>query len=312
MLLSIIVTCYNEELALPLFFTEAARVAKTMVEDAAHPFSVEFIFVDDGSTDGTLPLIKALREKDSRVRFLSFSRNFGKEAGIYAGLAAAKGDLIAIIDADLQDPPSILPQMAAGILDEGYDCVGTRRVTRKGEPAIRSWFARQFYKLINRMSDVQLVDGARDFRMMTRQMVDAILQLSETNRFSKGLFAWVGFKTKWLEYENCERVAGETKWSFWKLFLYSMEGIISFSTMPLAISAFCGIICCIVAICLAIFYAVKALLFGDPVSGFPTLICCILLVGGLQLFCTGILSQYLAKTYLEVKRRPVYIIKEEG
>lgn len=312
MLLSIITPCYNEELSLPLFYTEASRIADQLAVSEKHPLEVEFIFVDDGSSDKTLSIIKDLQRTDPRIHFISFSRNFGKESGIYAGLSAAKGDLIVIMDADLQDPPGLLPDMIRAVLDEGYDCVGTRRVTRKGEPPIRSFFARMFYRFINRISDTQLVDGARDYRLMTRKMADAILQLKEVNRFSKGIFSWVGFKTKWLEYENVKRVAGETKWSFWKLFKYSLEAVISFSTVPLAITAFIGLLFCVLAFILALFYGFKALIYGDPVAGFPTLICAMMLIGGLQLMCLGIVSQYLAKTYQEVKERPLYIIKEEG
>jgi len=311
-LISIIVPCYNEEEVLPVFADEFGHVADGM--EAARGVRFELIFVNDGSKDGTLGVLRGLKEHDGkgRVRYLSFSRNFGKEAAMYAGLENAKGDFVAIMDADLQDPPELLELMYAGIIEEGFDCVGSRRVSRKGEPGIRSFFARRFYKLINRISQTEIVDGARDFRMMTRQMVDEILRLSERNRFSKGIFSWVGFDTKWLEYENRERAKGETSWSFWGLFRYSLEGIIAFSTAPLVIASALGIIACAVALALTIFYFVKALLYGDPVGGFPTLICIILFLGGLQLLCVGILSQYLAKTYIETKSRPLYIVKERG
>ncbi len=304
--LSVIVPCFNEEAALPLFYEAFLR------ETAQMDVAFEFVFVDDGSRDGTLEALKALRARDERVHYLSFSRNFGKEGAMFAGMEAAAGDYIAIMDADLQDPPALLPDMLNGIREEGYDCVATRRVTRKGEPPIRSFFARAFYRLINRISKTEVVDGARDFRLMTRQMVDALLQLREVSRFSKGLFGWVGFSTKWLEYENVERVAGETKWSFWKLFLYSLDGIIGFSTAPLAIASVAGTACCLVAFGMLLFFFFKTLFFGDPVAGFPATICIVLLLGGIQLFCIGILGQYLSKTYLEAKRRPIYIVKEKA
>ena len=311
MLLSIIVPCYNEKDAVPLFYKKTGVVVKELVSSEGFVQDVEFVFVDDGSTDGTLAVLKNLRAIDTQIHYVSFSRNFGKEAAIYAGLQTAKGDYIAIMDADLQDPPELLAQMFRGITEEGYDCVGARRVTRKGEPLIRSLFARMFYRIINYSSEIQLVDGARDYRLMNRMMVDAVLQLREVNRFSKGLFAWVGYRCKWLEYENVERIAGETKWSFWKLFRYSLEGIISFATIPLAISSVIGLVFCVIALLLALFYGVKAMLLGDPSAGFPTLICAVLLLGGLQLFCMGLIGQYLAKAYMEVKQRPVYIVREE-
>lgn len=271
----------------------------------------ELIFVDDGSRDRTLEICKELKLLDGRVHYLSFSRNFGKEAALYAGLKAAAGDYIAVMDADLQDPPELLKDMLFILQnDNQIDCVATRRTTRKGEPPIRSFFAKSFYKLINKISKAEIMDGARDFRMMTRQVVDAVLSMGEYNRFSKGIFGWIGFRTKWLDYVNVERVAGETKWSFWKLFLYAMDGIIAFSTMPLVIASLSGILFCITAILMAVYFAVKTVLYGDPVAGFPTLICLILLIGGIQLFCIGILGQYLSKTYLEAKKRPIYIVKE--
>lgn len=308
MLLSIVVPCYNEQEALPYFYKEICRVAEEM--KASHGADFEFIFVDDGSKDKTLSIARELHKKDPRVRYISFSRNFGKEAGILAGLKAAKGDYVAMMDADLQDPPALLPQMLDALLEEDYDCAATRRTNRKGEPPIRSFFARMFYKIINRLSDADIVDGARDYRLMRRRMVDAILALPEYNRFSKGIFGWVGFKTKWLEYVNVERVAGETKWSFWKLFLYSLEGIVAFTTAPLALASLIGIIFCVLAFVMILFIIVRTLLFGDPTSGWPSLVCIIFLCSGVQLFCMGVLGQYLAKTYMEVKHRPVYIVRE--
>lgn len=308
MLLSIVVPCYNEQEALPYFYEEICRVAGEM--KASHGAEFEFIFVDDGSKDKTLSIARELHKQDERVRYISFSRNFGKEAGILAGLEAAKGDYVAMMDADLQDPPALLPQMLDALLEEDYDCAATRRTNRKGEPPIRSFFARMFYKIINRLSDADIVDGARDYRLMRRRMVDAILALPEYNRFSKGIFGWVGFKTKWLEYVNVERVAGETKWSFWKLFLYSLEGIVAFTTAPLALASLIGIIFCVLAFVMILFIIVRTLLFGDPTSGWPSLVCIIFLCSGVQLFCMGVLGQYLAKTYMEVKHRPVYIVRE--
>ena len=303
--LSIIVPCYNEEEAIPLFYEAcAAEVAKL-------PVDTEWWFVNDGSGDATLAQLKALRAKDERVHFVSFSRNFGKEAGMYAGLEAATGDYVAVMDVDLQDPPALLADMLKGIEAEGFDCVATRRVTRKGEPKLRSFFARSFYRLINRISKTEVVDGARDFRLMTRQMVDAILSVKEVSRFSKGIFSWVGFSTKWLEYENVQRVAGETKWSFWNLLIYSLDGIIGFSTAPLAIASFMGMAFCLLAFLFILYFFIKTLIWGDPVAGFPAMICIILLLGGIQLFCIGILGQYLSKTYLETKHRPIYIAKEK-
>lgn len=308
MLLSIVVPCYNEQEALPYFYKEICRVAEEM--KSSHGADFEFIFVDDGSKDKTLSIARELHKQDARVRYISFSRNFGKEAGILAGLEASRGDYVAMMDADLQDPPALLPQMLDALLEEDYDCAATRRTNRKGEPPIRSFFARMFYKIINRLSDADIVDGARDYRLMRRRMVDAILALPEYNRFSKGIFGWVGFKTKWLEYVNVERVAGETKWSFWKLFLYSLEGIVAFTTAPLALASLIGIIFCVLAFVMILFIIVRTLLFGDPTSGWPSLVCIIFLCSGVQLFCMGVLGQYLAKTYMEVKRRPVYIVRE--
>jgi glucosyltransferase len=303
--ISIIVPCFNEEEAIPLFYKELQKILKKL------PVEPEVWFVNDGSRDGSLSQMKKLRGEDDRVHYLSFSRNFGKEAALYAGLEAATGDYVAVMDADGQDPPSLLPEMLSTLEQGEFDCVATRRVTRKGEPKLRSFFARRFYALINRISRTEVVDGARDFRLMTRQMVDAILSLKEVSRFSKGIFGWVGFHTKWIEYENIERVAGETKWSFWKLLIYSLDGIIGFSTVPLAIASVTGVIFCIAALLLLLFFFIKTLVWGDPVTGFPMLICIILLLGGIQLFCIGILGQYLSKTYLETKRRPIYILREK-
>lgn len=303
---SLVVPCYNEEKALPFFYKEIYKIAAQM-----QSFQFELIFVDDGSKDRTLEICKELKLLDERVHYLSFSRNFGKEAALYAGLKAATGNYIAVMDADLQDPPELLKDMLSILQnEEQIDCVATRRTTRRGEPPIRSFFAKSFYKLINKISKAEIMDGARDFRMMTRQVVDAVLSMGEYNRFSKGIFGWIGFRTKWLDYVNVERVAGETKWSFWKLFLYAIDGIIAFSTMPLVIASLSGILFCITAILMAVYFAVKTVLYGDPVAGFPTLICLILLIGGIQLFCIGILGQYLSKTYLEAKKRPIYIVKE--
>lgn len=306
--ISIIVPCYNEEQAIPFFYEEITKIAKEM------KVNFEYIFVNDGSKDKTIEVVKEYAKKDKRVKYIHFSRNFGKEAAMLAGLELSTGDYIAIMDADLQDPPALLPEML-NILEDGttdYDCVGTRRVTRKGEPPIRSFFARMFYKIINKMSKVEMVDGARDYRLMTRQMVNSILELQEYNRYSKGLFQFVGYNTKWLEYENIERVAGETKWSFWKLFLYALEGIIAFTTIPLAISSIMGLLFCIVSFIMIIVIITKTIIYGDPTSGWPSLVCIIFFVSGIQLFCLGIMGQYLAKTYLETKKRPIYIIKESN
>ena len=272
--------------------------------------ALELFFIDDGSKDGTAAEVKKLAGGDDRVHLVSFSRNFGKEAAIYAGLEKARGDYVVFLDADLQDPPSLLPEMY-GYVEQGYDTVATRRVTRKGEPPLRSFFARIFYRLMKKISRTEVMDGARDYRLMTRQVVDAILSMGEYNRFSKGIFGWVGFETKWLEFENIERKKGETKWSFWKLFLYSIDGITAFSTAPLAFAAFMGVLFCLAAFALIIFTIVRKAIFGDPTSGWPSLVCIISLISGVQLFCLGIVGQYLAKTYMEVKRRPIYLVKEE-
>lgn len=308
-MLSCIVPCYNEEESLPFFYKELSSIAKGI--EATKEMEVEFIFVNDGSRDGTLSLVKQYASEDNRVKYLSFSRNFGKEAAMYAGLQKAQGDYVVLLDADMQDPPSLLPEMLEIVMSGEYESVATRRVTRKGEPLIRSVFARCFYKLINKISDIEIVDGARDFRMMSRCMVEAILSMEEYNRFSKGIFGWVGFRTKWLPYENVERVAGETKWSFWKLFLYSIQGIVAFSTVPLAIASMMGILFCGIAILMGILVILRTLYYGDPVAGWPSTICFIVFFGGLQLFCTGVLGQYLAKTYLETKKRPLYVVHEE-
>lgn len=306
-LLSAIVPCYNEEENVPYFYEEFIKNESFL---KAHEIDFELWYIDDGSKDATVSEVKKLIEKDARVHLVSFSRNFGKEAALYAGLQKANGDYVACMDADLQDPPSLLPEMFENIW-HGYDMVATRRVTRKGEPMIRSFFARMFYKVMNKISDAQVVDGARDFRLMTRQVVDAILSMKEYNRFTKGIFGWVGFETKWLEFENIERKKGETKWSFWKLFIYSIEGITSFSTTPLAIASVMGVVFCIAAFLLIGVIIVRTLVFGDPTSGWPSLVCIISLISGVQLLCLGIVGQYLAKTYMEVKDRPIYLVKEE-
>lgn len=307
-MITVIVPCYNEEAALPYFFPEIRSVADRM--SATMGIAFEFLFVDDGSRDGTLALLRSFAAEEKRARYLSFSRNFGKEATIYAGLRHAKGDYAVLMDADLQHPPAMLEEMYRAIKDEGYDIAAARRVSRKGEPPLRSFFARCFYRLINKISNAEFVDGASDFRMFSRRAVNAILELGEYNRFSKGIFGWVGFKTKWLEYENVERVAGETKWSFWKLFLYSLEGIVAFSTAPLAISSVFGLLFCLAALIWIAVIVVKTLVWGDPVAGYPTLACLLLLIGGSIQLSLGVLGQYLAKTYLETKKRPIYIIGE--
>jgi len=304
----VICPCYNEEESIRLFYQE---VMKNEGFFRGKGVEMNVLFVDDGSRDGTLAEIKKLRTEDERVHFVSFSRNFGKEAAMYAGLEKAQGDYLVIMDVDLQDPPSLLPEMFTYV-EQGYDSVATRRVNRKGEPVIRSFFARAFYGLMKKISKTEIVDGARDYRLMTRQVADAILSMGEYNRFTKGIYGWVGFETKWLEYENVERAKGETKWSFWKLFAYSIEGITAFSTVPLSIAAFVGALFCILAFFMIIFIIVRKLIFDDPVSGWPSMVCIILMTSGVQFFCVGILGQYLAKTYLEVKRRPIYLAKEEA
>ena len=304
--LSIVVPCYNEQEAAPIFYDTVHGM-----EDKLSSVELEFIFVDDGSKDGTLDVLRGLHAKDERVHYVSFSRNFGKEAGIYAGLQKSTGDYVVIMDVDLQDPPAMLPEMLSYIESGEYERVATRRVDRKGEPPIRSWFARKFYKLMNKISSADIVDGARDYQMMTRKVVDAILAMGEYNRFRKGIFGWVGFKSKWLEFENVERVAGETKWSFWKLFIYAIDGIVAFSTAPLIMASVFGVIMCLVAFIFILVIIVKTLILGDPTSGWPSMVCIILLVSGIQLLCMGVLGQYMAKTYLETKKRPIYLVQEE-
>lgn len=306
-LISVIIPCYNEEQVLPILKEALQKVMEEMSS-----FDFELIFVNDGSSDQTLKILKTYNKEDSRMNYLSFSRNFGKEAAIYAGLRHAAGHYVALMDADMQDPPSLLPEMMSYLQTEEYDCVATRRSDRKGEPPIRSFFAKCFYKLINKMSDADIVDGARDFRLMKRPMVDAILSMGEYNRFSKGIFGWVGFRTKWIAYENIERAAGDTKWSFWKLFLYSLEGIIGFSTAPLALASLFGLLMCVAAFLFIIIIIVRTLIFDDPTSGWPSMVCIILMVSGIQMFCMGIIGQYLAKTYLESKHRPIYILAEKS
>lgn len=300
--------CYNEEENIALFWREVTHVFKEKLS----AYELELLYVDDGSRDRTLEEIKKLAQEDERVRYLSFSRNFGKEAALYAGLEHASGDYVAVMDVDLQDPPSLLPQMVQELESREYDVVATRRENRTGEPPIRSFFARCFYKLIRRISDVDIVDGARDFRLMTRQYVNSLLELKEYNRFSKGLFGWVGYRVKWLSYENTPRAQGTTKWSFWKLFLYSIDGIVAFSVVPAVMAAAFGVIFCLAAFFFLIVVFVRAALYGDPVAGWPSLVCIMLLIAGIQFFFMGVLGEYLAKTYMEVKRRPVYLCRENN
>jgi glycosyltransferase involved in cell wall biosynthesis len=302
----VVVPCFNEEKTLPLFIKKVEKVSEKMEVE------IVYYLVNDGSTDQTLKVLRELAQENARVCYLSFSRNFGKEAALLAGLKAAKGEFVAVMDADLQDPPSLLPEMLRLTCEEAYDVVGTRRSGRKGEPPIRSWFAEVFYKLINNISDTKMVDGARDFRLMRRQVVDAILELKEVNRFSKGLFSWVGFKITYLSYENYQRVAGETSWSFWSLFKYSLEGIINFSEAPLNIATFIGVISCLISFFAMLFYFIRDFFWDNPVSGWTSTACIILFIGGLQLFCLGIIGKYLGKIFLETKRRPVYLIKEKN
>lgn len=305
--ISLIVPCYNEEACLHAFAKEADRVITQMPD-----YTFEILFVNDGSKDNTLQIIRELAAQKDYIRYLSFSRNFGKEAAMYAGFCNTTGDYVAIMDADLQDPPSLLPSMLHAIREEGYDSVATRRVNRKGEPPVRSFFARMFYKLIRKMSDTDIVDGARDFRLMNRPFVDALLELNEYNRFSKGLFGWVGFRTKWIEFENTERIAGETKWSFFQLVRYSLDGMISFSTAPLKLASFTGMFMCIISFLAIIFIIVRQLLFGGSAFGWPSMACIVIFIGGIQLLCIGILGSYLSRTYMEVKKRPIYICKESN
>lgn len=303
--ISLIIPCFNEEEVLGILYDELNKVTNQM-----NRYEFEFLFIDDGSKDKTLSVLKGLSEKDDRVVYLSFSRNFGKEAAMYAGFCNATGEYVAVMDADMQDPPSLLPEMMTYLESGEYDSVATRRVSRQGEPKIRSFFARKFYKLINRISDADIVDGARDFRLMKREMVDVIVAIGEQNRFSKGIFGWIGFKTKWLPFENVERAAGETKWNFWKLFKYSLDGIFNFSQAPLQIASFIGLLFTFISFIAIIFIMVRKFIWGDPVEGWPSLACIITFIGGVQLFCMGIMGQYLAKTYVEVKKRPHYIVAE--
>lgn len=303
--LSIIVPCFNEEESIPYFYDEVKKVTKNM------DIKLELIFVDDGSRDKTLEVIKS-KTDDKKVKYISFSRNFGKEAAMYAGLSMASGDYVTIMDVDLQDPPSLLPEMVRLIEEEGYDCVATKSTSRNGYSFLRKTFTKWFYDIIGKMSKTEMVPGARDYRLMTRQMVEAVLSMKEYNRYSKGLFSFVGFKTKWIEFENKERVAGTTKWNFWKLFSYALDGIVGFSTAPLTMAAFIGVLFCLIAFIMIIVIIVKTLAFGDPTSGWPSLACIIFMVSGIQLLCLGVIGEYLAKMYLEVKQRPIYIIKESN
>lgn len=311
--ISVIIPCWNEEEALTIYYREMSRIMDRMSREMGTGApGFELIFVDDGSADGTLQIMKELHEKDTRCRYLSFSRNFGKEAAIYAGLKAARGNYVAVMDVDLQDPPRLLPDMYQILKNEDYDSVATKRATRTGEPKLRSFLSDRFYGFINRISETEIVNGARDYRLMNRKMVDAVLRMSEYNRFSKGIFGWVGFRTKWLEFENVERSAGETKWSMKKLFGYSMEGITGFSVAPLSLASIMGVLFCVLSFLLVLLIVTKTLIWGDPVSGWPSLACIIFLVSGVQLLCTGIVGQYLSKTYLETKRRPIFILKDSS
>lgn len=306
MKISLIIPCYNEEEALPIFYRETKKVLTDMNCDH------EILFVNDGSCDGTLSVLKELAGQDDKVIYLSFSRNFGKESAMYAGFCNASGDYVAVMDADMQDPPALLPDMLKKLEEEEYDSVATRRVTRMGEPRIRSWFARIFYRVINRVSDADIVDGARDFRLMKREMVEAIVEMGEYNRFSKGIFGWIGFRTYWMPYENVNRVAGETKWNFWKLFKYAVDGVINFSQAPLSMASWFGMFMTVLSFLAVVFIVVRKLLFGDPVDGWASTVCVITFIGGIQLFCMGIMGQYIAKTYMEVKKRPHYIVAESN
>ena len=303
--ISVVVPYYNEQESIPYFYEEIKRIEQKLAD-----YEFEIILIDDGSSDDTLKIAKNLAGKDSQIKYVSFSRNFGKEAAIYAGLRYSSGDFVVMMDADLQDPPSLLPELLNALVEEGFDSAATRRVTRKGEPPIRSFFARMFYRLMHKISKTDIVDGARDYRLMTRQFVDSLLELGEYNRFSKGLFGWCGYRTKWVEYENVERVAGETKWSFWKLLLYSIDGIVAFSTAPLAFAGVVGLLFCLLAFIFIVVIIVRTLVVGDPVAGWPSMVCIMLFLGGIQLFSVGILGEYLAKTYLETKKRPIFICKE--
>ncbi len=304
---TLIVPCYNEQDSLPIYYQAVCEVARQLPEH-----EIEMLFINDGSTDSTLSILRELASQNEHVQYLSFSRNFGKEAAMYAGFCNAKGEYVCVMDADMQDPPALLPEMIRILETEAYDSVATRRVTRDGEPPIRSFFARMFYRIINHISDADIVDGARDFRLMKREMVEAIVAMSEYNRFSKGIFGWVGFKTKWLPYQNVERAAGETKWSFWSLLKYSVDGIVNFSQAPLSIASVTGMLFTLIAFIMVIFVIVRKLIFGDPVAGWASTVCIILFIGGIQLLCMGIMGQYLAKTYIETKKRPHYIIAESS
>lgn len=307
MKISLIIPCYNEEETIKILYDSLTKVSKALSK-----FDFEYLFVNDGSSDKTLQILKELAADDDRIVYLSFSRNFGKEAAMYAGFCNTTGDYVAVMDADMQDPPSLLPEMIKYIEEDGYDSVATRRISREGEPRIRSFFAVMFYKIINKISDADIIDGARDFRLMKREMVDAIVAMSEYNRFSKGIFGWIGFKTYWLPYENVERVAGETKWNFWGLFKYSLDGIINFSQVPLTISSWMGILFTFISFVMIIFIIIRKLIFGDPVSGWASLACIIIFMGGITLFCIGILGQYISKIYLETKKRPQYIVSDSN
>lgn len=311
--ITVVVPCWNEDEAIPIYYEEMNRVIKAMEQETEkEELEFELIFVDDGSTDGTLRIMKEINRKDDRCRYLSFSRNFGKEAAIYAGLKASRGDYVAVMDVDLQDPPRLLPEMYRILKEEDFDRVATKRSTRTGEPRIRSFLSKSFYKFVNKISKTEIVNGARDYRLMNRKMVDAVLDMSEYNRFSKGIFGWVGFRTKWLEFENVERSAGETKWSLKKLFCYSMEGITGFSVAPLSLASIVGVCFCLLSFLLILLIVVRTLIWGDPVSGWPSLACIIFLVSGVQLLCTGIVGQYLSKTYLETKHRPIFILRDSS
>lgn len=306
-LISIVVPCYNEEPTLHILYEELNKVTAAMTE-----YEFEYVFVNDGSRDKTLSILKEMASNDKKVKYVSFSRNFGKEAALLAGLKNAKGDLVATMDADMQDPPALLPEMVSYVVSGEYDNAATRRVSRKGEPIIRSFFARMFYRVMRRITDIEIMDGARDYRVMNRQMVDSIIALQEYNRFSKGIFSWVGFETKWIEFENVERSAGETKWSFWKLLRYSIEGMVSFSDAPINIASWLGLIMTGVSVIALLFLFLRALIFGDPVAGWPSLACIMTFIAGIQLFVMGMMGQYVSKTYMEVKNRPHYIVKDSN
>lgn len=313
--ISVVVPCYNEQEVLHYFYSEMSKVMNKMENEMEKDTEIDFeiIFVNDGSKDSSLEIMHELAEKDKRVKYLSFSKNFGKEAAILAGFEHATGDYVCMMDADLQDPPSLLPEMYKILKNNTeYDSVATRRISRDGEPPIRSFFARLFYKIMNKISDTELMDGARDYRLMSRKFVDSLLELKEYNRFSKGLFGWVGYKTKWIEYKNIERVAGETKWSFFKLLLYAIDGVVAFSTVPLTVVSLIGMLMLFVSVIVIILIIIKTLVFHDPTSGWPSLVCIITFIGGLQIFCLGVIGQYLSKTYLETKDRPRYIIQEKN